>query len=205
MLLSFEELLQFLHILSQLSWAQLPIEAEIVEHAFLSLPPLWYFADIVPRSIAVPSIGRCSACDLYLLAPQTIEDGRVVARVKISAFRVHPPFALVAHDPFLAVVAAIEVDLLAVQAEGLLLVLAEAVGTQALHVVLVGEVVLARLVGLADLVAADVGVGAALRPLLFWRFVLAGRRRRVGLRLARRLLVVLFDLFGNAGAKVHVG
>lgn len=200
---SFEELFQFLDILRQFCGAQLPIEAKIVEHALLSLPPLWDFAAIVPCSIAVPSI-RCSGTsDLYLLAFQTIEDGSVVARIEISAFRVDPSLAFVTHDPLLAIIAEIEVDLLAIQTEGLFFVLAETVSTQAFHVVLMGEVVLAGLVGLADLVAADVGVGVGFWSFLFGGFVLAGGRGGVGFWLAWGFFVVVLDLFGNAGAKVH--
>ena len=46
----------------------------------------------------------CRVGDLYLLAFQAIE-GRSVARVKVGALRGHPPLALVAQDPLLAVVA----------------------------------------------------------------------------------------------------
>jgi hypothetical protein len=53
---------------------------------------------------------------------------------------VHPPLALVAHDPLLAVVAEVEVDLLAVEAVGFLLVLLDAVRAEVLDVVVVGQV-----------------------------------------------------------------
>lgn len=117
----------------------------------------------------------------------------------------YPSFTLITHDPLLAVVTEVEVDLLAIQAKGLFLVLTQAIRTQALHVVLMGEVVLAWLVGLADLVAADigVGVGVGLCSLLFRGFVLAGRRGRVVLGLTWGLFVVVLDLLGNACAKVH--
>lgn len=126
---SFEELFQFLDILRQLCRAQLPIEAKIVEHAFLGLPPLWYFAAIIPRCIAVPSIWCRSISDLYLLALQTIENGSVIARIKIRAFRVYPSLAFVTHDPLFSVIAEIEVNLLAIQTKGLFFILAKAVRT----------------------------------------------------------------------------
>lgn len=66
------------------------------------------------------------------------------------------------------------------------------------------EVVLAGPVGLADLVAADVGVGVGFCSFLFGGLVLAGGRGGVGLGLAWGLFVVLLDLFRNAGAKVHI-
>lgn len=188
---------QLLDVFGQFCGAELPIEAEVIEHALLGLPPFGYLAAVVPGGIAVPSTGRCRIGDLNLLALQAVENGSVVARVEVRALGVHPALALVAHDPLLAVVAEVEVDLLAVEAEGLLLVLAQAVGTQPLDVIFVGEVVLAGLVGRTDLVAADVGA----EPLLLGRLVLAGGRARVGL--ARRLLVVLLDLLGNAGTQAH--
>ena len=108
-----------------------------------------------------------------------------------------PPFALVAHDPLLPVVAEVEVDLLAVEAEALLLVLPQTHLAQVLCVVLVGEVVLARFVRLTDLVAADVRI----RLLLLLGGILLGGGVAL-YQLAHALLILYFCLFGDAG-RVH--
>ena len=108
-----------------------------------------------------------------------------------------PPFALVAHDPLLAVVAKIEVDLLAVETKTLLLVLPQAHLAQIFSIVLVGEVVLAGLVGLTDLVAAYVRIGL----LLLLGGTLLGRGVALD-ELAHALLVLDLGLLCDAGG-VH--
>ena len=149
---------QFLDVLRQLGRRQLPIKAKIIEHALLRLPPLGHLRVVSRRITVPPGRGRDSQSNLNLLAFEAIEDGGVISGIKICALGMHPPFALVAHDPLLAVVAKVEVDLLAVEAEALLLVLPHAELAQIFGIVLVGEVVLAGLVGLTDLVAADVRI-----------------------------------------------
>lgn len=84
----------------------------------------------------------------------------------------HPSLTLITHDPFLAIIAEIEVDLFAIKAKGLFFVLTEAIRAEAFHVVLVGKVVFGLLIGLADFVAADVGVRVGLGMQLFCGFVL---------------------------------
>jgi hypothetical protein len=82
---------------------------------------------------------------------------------------VHPLLTLVTHDPLLAIVAEVEVDLLAVEAIGLFLVLLDAVAAEVLDVVLAGQFEFGGFVGLADLVAADVRIALGfLAALLQW-------------------------------------
>lgn len=88
----------------------------------------------------------------------------------------HPPLALIAHDPLLAVVGKVEVDLLAVQAEGLFLILLDAVRAEILDVVLVGLVVLGQFVRFAYLIAAHIRVAfPPLPPLPSLALALLGR------------------------------
>ena len=62
--------------------------------------------------------------DFYFLALEAVENGcRVIIGKEICAFRVHPSLAVITHDPFLSVIAEIEVDLLTVQTVTFLLVL----------------------------------------------------------------------------------
>lgn len=121
---SLEKLFEFLDIFGQFCRRKLPVEAKIVKHAILRLPALWYLGVVIACGVIGPSGGSQCLRDFYLLALETVEDGRrVVIGKEVRAFRMHPAFALVTHDPFFSVVTEIEVDLLAVQAVTLLLVL----------------------------------------------------------------------------------
>lgn len=69
-----------------------------------------------------------------------------------------PPFTLVAHDPFLAVVGELKIDLFAVKTIKFLLVLFQARSTQVFDVVLVVLIVFSVLVITADLVTTNIRV-----------------------------------------------
>jgi hypothetical protein len=135
--LSLQELLQLLHVLGQLGGGELPVEAKVVEHALLGLPAFRHFGG-VPGGVVGPA-GGCGGGlrDFYLLALEAVEDAVVGVGVVVGALSVDPPLALVAHDPLLAVVAEVEVDLLAVEAVALLLVLPHACLAKTFNVVLV--------------------------------------------------------------------
>lgn len=72
-----------------------------------------------------------------LLALETIEGGCVVIRVEVCALGMHPTLTFIAHNPFLSIIAKVEIDLLTVEAVTFLLVLARTYLTQILYIIFV--------------------------------------------------------------------
>ena len=68
----------------------------------------------------------------------------------------HPSFTLVTHNPLLAIISGLEIDLFAVEAVELLFVLFDALRTQILNIVLIVLIVLCMLIGRAYLITADI-------------------------------------------------
>lgn len=156
---------------------QLPVKTEIVQHTLLRFPALRHLRTNYSPSLIVPtqrpsSVLVVRGMHIDLFAAQTGEVEHWSIGGEVSALRMHPPFALVAHDPLLAVISRLEIDLLAVEAVQLFFVLLEALRTQVLNFVLILLVELCIFVGRTYLVAADVAVTGLE---LFGRWLALGR------------------------------
>lgn len=124
----------------------------------MGLPPLGYFV-IQGNSVGRPSDRVRSL--LYFPAFDAIKVGIDSIGDDIGALGMHPSFALVAHNPLLAVIGKVEVDLFAVETVELFFVLLEALAAEVLDIVLVVGVILGILVLRTNLVTAYVGASVA--------------------------------------------
>jgi hypothetical protein len=124
----------------------------------LGLSPLRYF--VVQGNSVGRSPDRIRSL-LYFPAFDAIKIGIDSIGDDIGALGMHPSFTLVAHNPLLAVIGKVEVDLFAVETVELLFVLLQALTAEVLDIVLVVGVILGILVLRADLVAAYVGASVA--------------------------------------------